>query len=281
MMRSKIASVTLAVIGAVVLSTPAFAAVTSFTATLTAFTGSGSGIPASPVPQVGNVSGAFSFSSTSISLPSAIFTVNQFVGSATNFGGTVPLPTAPNSIYVIGTVTNQSSLSGSFGPGAGPAGGFGGTMGPGASLNILLGISPLANVFGSLLLPINAGSTGTVTAMANILGNAVTVTVSGEAWTTGSITYNDGNLGTTNGTGLAVANPFVTAGTTTGTNNLGPNGGTITLVAPITIKIPGTGADLRAGYQVLQLTFIPEPGTLVLLGAGVAGLVAIGRRRNA
>jgi hypothetical protein len=32
--------------------------------------------------------------------------------------------------------------------------------------------------------------------------------------------------------------------------------------------------------MVLTNVSIPEPGTLLLLGAGVAGLVAVGRRRS-
>ena len=43
MMRGRIGSLALAVIGALVSSTPAFAAVTHFTATLTSYTGDGTG----------------------------------------------------------------------------------------------------------------------------------------------------------------------------------------------------------------------------------------------
>ncbi len=268
-------------------ATGANAAVTGFTATLTAFTGTGSGLPASPVPlaatgcPVDAVTGVetcttasgrlLNHSSTGFGIASGVFVVNSFRPSATNWGGPVPLPTAASSIFIIGTVTNQFSNAGSFGAGAGPAGGFGGALGTGANLGILLGISPLPNVFGSLILPINAGSTGIVTAMANILGNPVTVTVSGSDWTTGTITFNDGNLG---GGGGTVANPFVTSGTAMGTNSLTASGGMLTLVAPITIKIPETGADLRAGYQSLTIAFVPEPSSLFLIGAG--GLVLVG-----
>lgn len=267
MMRSKIASVTLAVIGAVVLSTPVFAAV------LTAYTGGGSGIPASPTGLSNSGPGGLTTynGGSSFSFGSAVFTQDSFVADATTGGGPTPLPTPPSSVYVIGTITNQISAAGTITSAGGPGGGWGGTLGTGSALTVILGINSVPGVsFGNLLLPINAGSTATVTAMASVIANAVTVTVSGAGWTTGSITYNDTNLGTTTGgvTMAAVTNPFATLGTTTGTNNLGstPGGdGTITLVAPITITIAKTllrtDADLRAGYQTLKITFIPEPDT--------------------
>jgi len=40
----------------------------------------------------------------------------------------------------------------------------------------------------------------------------------------------------------------------------------------------GASAVLPA-FGILTLQFVPEPGTLILLGSGIAGLVAIGRRR--
>ena len=295
---SRFASLALALVVSFLLSTSASAAVTGFTATITAFAGTGAGLPTTATatntacPFDGGVGDNFcttasghmvSYSSTGFTLGSGVFVVNQFNPSATNYGGTVPLPTTPGQIYVLGTIVNQFSQAGIVTATGGPGGGFGGAIGSGSSLNILLGINPLPNIFGNLILPINAGVTTTVTAMANILGNPVTVTVGGLGWTTGTITSHNGNLGTTN-TGVPITNPFITSGSAVGTNNLSSTsggGGKITLVAPITIKIPGTGADLRAGYSILQITFIPEPGTLLLLGASVAGLVAIGRRSNA
>ena len=284
MMRSF--AVAVAIVG-LMLSGPAIAAPTSFTATITTFTGGGSGLPTTATPLPGCIGTGLecigsltSVSASSVGISAGIFTANQFNVSATNAGGTVPLPPTPFSIYVIGQIVNQSSLAGSLSAGGGPGGGFGGNLGGGSLITVLLGLVglPPTSPAGSLVLPVNVGSSSTVTTMASILPNAVTVTVGAAEWTTGSITFNDANLGTTN-TGLPISNPVVTSGTATGSNTFDGTNGVITLVAPVTIRIPGTGADLRAGYSILTLSFVPEPGTLVLLGAGFAGLVALGRRK--
>jgi hypothetical protein len=39
------------------------------------------------------------------------------------------------------------------------------------------------------------------------------------------------------------------------------------------------GMDLLAGYSVLQISFIPEPGMLLLIGAATGALAALARRR--
>jgi len=70
--------------------------------------------------------------------------------------------------------------------------------------------------------------------------------------------------------------------TFTGTDSRTPGGhGQLTLVSPtkVTSDVFGTPvAFVLLGR--MTLAFMPEPGTFVLLGAGVAGLGALGRRRR-
>ena len=62
-------------------------------------------------------------------------------------------------------------------------------------------------------------------------------------------------------------------------DNRTPGGqGTIQLVAPTTVNTGVFGSYPLFG--ILTLTYTPEPGTLTLLGAGVATLAAIGRRKQ-
>jgi len=69
--------------------------------------------------------------------------------------------------------------------------------------------------------------------------------------------------------------------TTSGTNALasGSSSGMVTLVAPIRINSNAVGQGVIPGLVKKKFTFVPEPGTMLLLVAGAAGLVAMGRRR--
>jgi hypothetical protein len=97
-------------------------------------------------------------------------------------------------------------------------------------------------------------------------------TVSFFAWTPGTLVFS--GL-TTKG----VALPSVVA---MGSFNLTPmGGGTVTLVAPSKISIDGPFAQRRtASFTTLSLSFVPEPGTLLLSAAGGVALVLLGRRRS-
>jgi hypothetical protein len=58
------------------------------------------------------------------------------------------------------------------------------------------------------------------------------------------------------------------------------DGGDVTLVAPLRIDTGAIGAGVIPGAAFMKLKFVPEPGTLLLLVSGAAGLLALGRRRQ-
>jgi hypothetical protein len=56
-------------------------------------------------------------------------------------------------------------------------------------------------------------------------------------------------------------------------------GGMLQLVTPNQIVTRGPSNEKMGSFVILVIRFIPEPGLLLLLGSGVAGLVLLGRRR--
>jgi hypothetical protein len=89
-------------------------------------------------------------------------------------------------------------------------------------------------------------------------------TVRGTAWTTGPAVAT--NVRTT-------PNATPTTVTLTGYDNrTAGGGGTVQLVTPIQFSL--AGGNLTGTHGVLTLSFVPEPGGLLLLGAGIAGIAA-------
>jgi hypothetical protein len=79
------------------------------------------------------------------------------------------------------------------------------------------------------------------------------------------------------------ANPLLKVKTVTlgGNNALGSasNGGSVTLISPLRIQTGPLGVGNIPGKFSKKFTFVPEPGTVLLLVSGAAGLVFIGRKR--
>jgi hypothetical protein len=65
------------------------------------------------------------------------------------------------------------------------------------------------------------------------------------------------------------------------TTNTAQPSGVVQLISPMQVRTNlATGSNEKiALFGILTIHFIPEPGMLLLLGAGVAGLVVIGRHR--
>jgi hypothetical protein len=199
----------------------------------------------------------------------SISNLSVTLGAGTVFNGafttTIPTSAAPPITAIQVIITKNAGQT------------FTGTTPGNVGGNLL--IEGVANVYGIggfpgggaplLPVPVQIGAPNTAYKAAG--GVAITA-VSG-AWTAGTAAVV--GVPTTPGT---FTNPSGTA-TLMGANGLTPGGaGTLVLVAPV--KIYSGVAGNLAAFGVLSLTFVPEPGTALLLGLGVAGLAALGRRRT-
>lgn len=63
-------------------------------------------------------------------------------------------------------------------------------------------------------------------------------------------------------------------------SNTGAPSGVVTLVTPIYVSTSIGAFAVLPGFATLTLHFVPEPGTLVLLGASIVALAWAGRTRR-
>jgi hypothetical protein len=105
-------------------------------------------------------------------------------------------------------------------------------------------------------------------------GGGIRVTVIGTGWTTGDVTI----TGVTSETPSGAALNTVTLGALGFDNRTPGHRGVVQLVSPFKV-ISGVTGNLP-GYALQTLTFVPEVGTLVTLGAGVVALVGYGLRKR-
>lgn len=198
--------------------------------------------PAISSPEIFVSSGAGGFELPAGLFPFEVETVFTGIGGASTFN-----VTAPNG-------------TGNFGPGAGGGGGFGGTM--------PLAGNAMVGLFGggvNLVIPMSILGSGGAEAVGAAL---LMVTVTGHLWTTGSVQITDVTVGGLSGQTATIegADDRTTA-----------HRGTLLLVAPF--RIITVGLPHFPAFVGLSLTFVPEPGGLLLLvTAGLA--IAWGARRR-
>jgi hypothetical protein len=164
----------------------------------------------------------------------------------------------------------------------------------------LMGETTMATLIGNNLTVTNGPFVSTAIKITHVTSNIITLTSrplatppnifggvgeTGVAFTLQLTPDEDGMTPSTNGgylstgqVGLAYENQTVTI---SGTNNLasGSKAGSVTVVSPMRIDTGAAIAGSIPGAATLSFTFVPEPGTMLLLVSGAVGLAVIGRRR--
>jgi hypothetical protein len=209
-------------------------------------------------------SGSATASSYNVSLTMPLFTLDTFTT-----GGAI-------NINTMATFAGSASINGTASMAAANQG-IAGMVTVKVAGHVAKGVNASQQAPGMttlVKLPLNIGAAGVETGYFTVLNNLHYITVNFYAWTPHTRTF----------TGLTskyapLAQPTVVA---MGSVNLdAAGGGTVTLVSPSKISIDGPLAQRRtAGFTALTLTYAPEPSTLLLLGAGVAGLVLVGSRKR-
>jgi hypothetical protein len=214
-------------------------------------------------PGVGlGATGTASASTYSVSLTVGLFALNQFTtGGAINIH-TKAVISGP--AVVSGTDSGAAALTAVPGQVTVKVAAHVG-MGANAS-KLTPGMTTLVKV------PLSVGKAGTFAGSFTVLTSPHYITVDFYAWTPHTLTF----------TGLTTKFAPLPDVTAQGSFMLTANGGgTVTLVSPSKISINGPLAQRRtASFTSLTLSYAPEPGTLLLLGAGVAGLVLVGSRKR-
>ena len=177
--------------------------------------------------------------------------------------------TDPAASPIKGVILTAHNGAANFGAGGGGVG-----IGNGTPANKFGGQMPIQGfakvcLFGTCGSSLNAANLNIPLSVVGVGGftqvvGAVNLTVVGAPWTTGTAA-----IGTAN-TLMGGVNPA---------SNTGAPSGTVTLVTPIFISTNIGASAIVPGFGILSLHFVPEPGTLMLLGSGIAGLVAFGRSR--
>jgi hypothetical protein len=246
------------------------------------------------------------FKTTNLAAGTSLFTgvaliTDLIVTGANNSGTFTPSFSGPNSLAGNLTGANQTVYSGTICP-TGCLGGNASVDGqtvvkiagaPFPISNTVIGVGGTATLMiGPATIAVTGGPwvTGKVR-ITNVTSNVISLPNRSPAVTGLGITLEPTSMEVvktfTTGGGFVTSNPtgqLETRATVTisGTNSLASasQAGQVTLVSPLRIDTGPLNVGNIPGKVKTTFVFAPEPGTLLLLASGAAGLVLIGRRRT-
>jgi len=149
---------------------------------------------------------------------------------------------------------------------------------------VLVCLTLLSNCNANIAVPLTVNTTRGV----GIGGGQITVNGFGpDSLLKLSVQGNPWTVNTAVVTGIPLANGGFTTSTRQGfvhgpasaTSSTALPSGVVQLVTPVIVNTNLGGNEVLALFGTLRLHFVPEPGTLLLLGSGVTGLALLGRRR--
>jgi hypothetical protein len=136
--------------------------------------------------------------------------------------------------------------------------------------------------FGNAKATQGVGVGGMITVNTFQVGQGFKLSVQGAPWTMGIASISGITTETPNGgvtTYTKTLQGFV-HGPASGTSSTAAISGVLQIIAPNFIETSlGVPDTFQAVWADIRLHFIPEPGLLLLLGSGVAGLLMLGRSR--
>ena len=166
---------------------------------------------------------------------------------------------------VSGIQVTASNAAGSFGGGTG-TGPLTGKMALSGVAKICL-FGPCSMATGNIAVPLDGVGSGG----AAFVDAQVKVTTIGAPWTSGTVPV---GFGTSTAMGALHGPASLTSSTAR------PSGA-VTLVSPVFVSTSLIGAfPVVPTVAFLTLHFVPEPGTMLLLGSGIAGLAVLGYSRT-
>jgi hypothetical protein len=245
--------------------------------------------------------------STPVGSPDHIAGIWTTAGLFQMNGAIVPITDPDVSAQLKAAILNLTNTSGQFAENSSSQGGWGGVQGSTGLSELCLLVDPDVSDPENPVCPlplylptqqhlstsVNVGAglpgNGQIIASATVPFN-ISVSIKGDVWYQREIilasgAYNASRTHTAAEPGYGItaftvnAQGFVHGPASLTASSTAVPSGVMQLITPLEIMVSLGGSTFVPGFSILKVHFVPEPGTLLLIGSGIAGVVLLGRKR--